>query len=88
MKNRSAEKLDEILSILKAEELQPLTIEQATRYLSVSRSFLYSLTSRGEIAHFKPGGKLVYFQKVDLDKWLFSHRIPSADELRRRVGVV
>jgi hypothetical protein len=37
--------------------------------------------SGGNIAYYKPNGKLILFRKADLDKWLEANRIPSNAEL-------
>lgn len=53
---------------------KPLSLNEATHYLDVSKATLYLLTSKREIPHLKRGQKL-YFLKADLDQWLLSHRI-------------
>lgn len=53
---------------------KPLSLNEATYYLDVSKATLYLLTSKREIPHLKRGQKL-YFLKADLDQWLLSHRI-------------
>lgn len=52
-----------------------LTLEEAARYLSVSKSNLYQLIHRRAIPHYKPNGKMVYFNRLELDKWLQRNRI-------------
>lgn len=53
---------------------KPLSLNEATHYLDISKATLYLLTSKREIPHLKRGQKL-YFLKTDLDQWLLSHRI-------------
>lgn len=52
-----------------------LTIEGTAQYLGISKSYLYKLTSRGAIPHYKPFGKMVYFNRKELVKWLQRKRI-------------
>ena len=52
-----------------------LTIEEPAQYLGISKSYLYKLTSRGAIPHYKPFGKMVYFNRKELVKWLQRKRI-------------
>lgn len=47
----------------------------AATYLSISKSHLYQLTSKGKIGHFKPAGKRIYFDKADLDEYLRRNRV-------------
>lgn len=73
------EELRQIREILDCRDRQPLTFEEATSYLRVSRSYLYKLTSAGSIPHYKPEGKIIYFEKSELDDWIFRNRIPSKE---------
>lgn len=56
-------------------------LEEAADYLHVSKSFLYKLTSQNKIAHYKPSGKLVYFEKNELDGWILQNRITPQSEI-------
>lgn len=62
----------------------PMNLSQAAQYLSISRSCLYKLTSRGIIAFHKPSGKRLYFKKEDLDRYAFSNRSISSDEISQQ----
>ena len=53
------------------------TFMEACAYLGVSESLLYKLTSTKEIPHYKPRGKLVYFDKAELDAWLKQNNVPT-----------
>lgn len=57
-----------------------LDVGKAAKYLGISRSFLYKLTSGRTIAFFKPNGKRIYFLKSDLDKYLLRIRIAPEEE--------
>ncbi len=46
------------------------TTEEACQFLDISPSQLYKLTSKQKIPHYKPRGKMVYFDKKELVKWL------------------
>ena len=45
-----------------------LNAKEVCLYLDISQSLLYKLTSSGEIPHFKPRGKMVFFEKKELEK--------------------
>jgi len=55
-----------------------LTFSEACIYLGLSKSCLYKLTSSNSIPYFKPHGKLVYFEKEELNNWLRSNPVMSA----------
>jgi excisionase family DNA binding protein len=59
---------------------KPLNLFEAAEYLNISRSYLYKLTGSKQITHFKPHGKKIYFQKSDLNKWLFRNKRGSEIE--------
>jgi excisionase family DNA binding protein len=75
------QRLDAIEALLKEDRTQPMNLETAAVYLSVSKSHLYKLTSTGQIAHFKPQGKLIYFLKSELDTWVMRNRVKPNTEV-------
>ena len=44
-----------------------LSFEEASRFLNLSKSYLYKLTSGNLIPHYKPQGKMLYFEKAELE---------------------
>ena len=52
-----------------------LTSDEVVRYLGISKSYLYKLTMDCEIPHYKPMGKLCYFNRAELDAWITQKRI-------------
>jgi excisionase family DNA binding protein len=47
-----------------------LSFDEASKFLNLSKSYLYKLTSSGQIPHYKPQGKMLYFEKSELENWL------------------
>ena len=58
-----------------------LTTTEAAHYLGVKPSYLYKMMMRRAIPYYKPGGKLCFFLREDLDAWLTSIRIKSRSEI-------
>ena len=58
-----------------------LTTTEAAHYLGVKPSYLYKMMMRRAIPYYKPGGKLCFFSREDLDAWLTSIRIKSQSEI-------
>jgi len=75
------EQLDRIEKMVSANK-KVLSFDEACQYTGISRSYMYKLTARGEIPFSKPRGKLIYFDKEKLDKWLLSHQSKSRDEIK------
>jgi excisionase family DNA binding protein len=68
---------------MKAALLQTKTVfapKEAAKYMGISLSTLYKLTSAGILPFSKPNGKLIYFCRQSLDNWLLSNTSTSAEE--------
>lgn len=62
-----------------------LTSLEASRLLGLSLSRLYKLTSLRQIPHYKsPSGKLIYFNRAELEAWAQSNRIATMEELNSK----
>ena len=58
-----------------------MTTAEAARYLGLKPSYLYKMMMRRAIPYYKPGGKLCFFAKADLDAWLTRVRVKSQSEI-------
>ena len=58
-----------------------LTSDEAAKYMGVSKSYLYKLTMRQQIPHYKPMGKMCYFNRLELEQWLQSNRVATTTEI-------
>lgn len=63
-----------------------LTSDEAARYLDISKSYLYKLTMRRQIPHYKPLGKMCYFNRLELEEWLQTNRVATMDEIRQKAN--
>lgn len=73
-------KLEELekLTLLSAKEM--FTIDEASKYLGMSKDYLYIMTCKKQIPYYKPNGKRLYFKKAELNEWLQRNRVNSVDE--------
>ncbi|MBW7841185.1 MAG: helix-turn-helix domain-containing protein [Ignavibacteriales bacterium] len=69
-----AKQLEEIKVLLKKKDDKPLSFKEACAYLGFAPSYLYKLTYRKVIPHYKPTGKMLFFSKCELDEWIFEKR--------------
>lgn len=76
------ERLDRIERLIISEK-KVLTFNETCDYTGISRSYLYKLTSSGVIPHSKPNGKVIFFDKEKLNKWLLKNERKSADEIEK-----
>lgn len=57
-----------------------LTTAEASAYLGLSESYIYKLTSLKQIPHYKPNGKLVYFNRKELCEWAMRNQVQTVGE--------
>ena len=86
MQNTILEKLTTIENLLKSKTEKPLTFDEAARYLDVSKSHLYKLTSANKIPHYKPQGKRIYFAKCELDTWLLRNPVKPTGQIEQEAN--
>lgn len=52
-----------------------LTFSEAARYTGFSRSYLYKLTHLQKIPCSKPAGKMLFFDRAELENWLLTNQV-------------
>lgn len=80
------ERLNQILEEQNLQKKEILTLEEASRYLGLSKSNLYKKTSLNTIPFYKPNGKIIYFNRSDLDLYMLSNRQATVDEIRENAS--
>jgi excisionase family DNA binding protein len=76
--------LKEIKELLKKQTIQQkelLTIDEAAYFLGLSASRLYKMTSNKEIPHYKPGGKIIYLRRQELEEWILEGKVTSINDI-------
>lgn len=61
-----------------------LTFDEAATYMGISKSHLYKMTMQGSISFYKPRGKMIYFDRGELEKYLLQNRVTPADEIEAK----
>lgn len=83
-----AEELKQVADLITANTIfctkEVLTSDEAARYMGVSKSYLYKLTMNQQIPHYKPMGKMCYFNRLELEQWLQNNRVATAMEIEQR----
>jgi len=80
------EKLNKLENLLKKKDDRPLSFKEACAYLGFAPSYLYKLTYRKVIPHYKPTGKMLFFAKCELDEWVFSKSKVASRKLQVASG--
>lgn len=71
-------------SIEEQNQKNVLTFTETANYLGVSKSWLYKLTSQRKIPHYKPSGKMCYFNRDEVELWAFSNKVATNEELSQK----
>lgn len=80
-------RIDRMLQLLDKFESQNymlkdfFTIEEAARYLNLSKSTVYKMTSRGELGCYKPNSKTAFIARKDVNNWIQGNKQLSESEL-------
>lgn len=62
-----------------------LTTQEAAAYLGWSMSYIYKQTALKNVPHYCPMGKMLYFDREELEAWLKRNRVASNDEVLSKV---
>lgn len=57
-----------------------LNIDDVCTLTGFSKPYVYTLTSRREIPYYKPNGRLIYFDREEIEAWMKRGRVNANDE--------
>tara|TARA_B100000287_G_scaffold272408_1_gene256541 strand:- start:898 stop:1113 length:216 start_codon:yes stop_codon:yes gene_type:complete len=66
-------------------EKEILNTDEVVELTGLAKSYLYKLTSSRQIPHYKPNGKLLFYNKSDVLNYLTRNRVKSNEELSDEV---
>ena len=85
--------MDEILEYLKKVETNSLlaakkvlNIDDVAALTGVSKSRLDKMTCRKEIPYYKRNGRLVYFDRAEVEAWMKQNRVNTAQEASQQAA--
>ena len=67
-----------LFSLLAAKNV--LDIDDVVSLTGLAKSYVYKLTCREEIPYYKPNGKLIYFDRQEVENWMKQNRVNSIAE--------
>lgn len=75
---------DKISATLSINTKPILSIDEAASFLQMAKSTLYKKTMSRQIPFYRPCGKLIYFDRAELEAWVLENRIATHGELQSR----
>jgi excisionase family DNA binding protein len=82
MESNILKELHEIKQLTLLSSKTVLTMDDLSILTGLSKSHIYKLVSWKKIPHYKSnGGKLTFFEKSEVEKWLLQNRVRTSDEI-------
>ena len=82
-------RLQQQIDDLKEQIMKPknlLTLKEAADFLGFSQSYTYKMVHDGMLPCFKPFGKVIYFERAELEAVLRTNRMATVDEITSRAN--
>lgn len=73
--------VNELKKTLVLTQKEVLTLDEVAIYMGAAKSHIYKLTMKGEIPHYKPTGKVCYFNRKEIESWLQRNRVKTDAEI-------
>ena len=67
-------KVDEILELVSLSSKTMLSVKEVSLFTGLGTWHIYRLTSQHKIPFYKPHGKLMYFDKREIEEWMRGHK--------------
>jgi excisionase family DNA binding protein len=83
--NLIEKRLEQIENLLIGQK-DVFTFDECCRYTGISKTYMYKLTCTNRVPHFKPHGKIIYFSKDEIDKWLMKNPIKTAEQVEQEAA--
>ena len=86
MENEILEQLAEIRNFSLLATKNVLDMDDVVLLTGLSKGYIYKLTCKKEIPHYKPNGKLIYFDRKEVEEWMKQNRANSVVEDRQQTS--
>jgi len=60
-----------------------LTFEDVKVLTGLSGSYLYKLTASNSIPFYRPNGKMLYFERKEIENWCLRNRVKTSAEIEQ-----
>lgn len=63
-----------------------LDIDDVVLLTGLSKGYIYKMTCKKEIPYYKPNGKLIYFDRQEVEGWMKQNRVNSVVEAEQQAS--
>ena len=78
---RKLESIEQMIADQGILQKEMLTIEEASTFLDLTKSYVYKLAHLKVVPTYCPNGKRIYFRRAELEQWLQKNRKASRKEM-------
>ena len=78
--------LEELKSLITVSKAEFIDIDEAAEYLRLKKSYIYNLVHRKQIPFYKPNGKKIYFNKLELSSWITTSKVKTVQEIEQELS--
>ena len=73
-------------SLLAAKKM--LCLDDVAILTGLSKSTLYKLTCTHQIPHYKPSGKQIYFDRIEIEEWMKQNRVTTKSDINQSRSLI
>lgn len=63
-----------------------LSMDDVVLLTGLSKGYVYKLTCKKEIPYYKPNGKMIYFDRQEVEEWMKQNRVNSVVEAEQQAS--
>ncbi|WP_158211157.1 helix-turn-helix transcriptional regulator [Myroides phaeus] len=76
--------LKEAISLNIAQQKEMLNVQELSDYIGMSTSSIYKLVYNNVIPFYKPNGKILYFDREEINAWLRQNKSQSISQIEQQ----
>ncbi|MGG5507159.1 MULTISPECIES: helix-turn-helix transcriptional regulator [unclassified Myroides] len=76
--------LKEAIGLNMIQQKEMLNVQELSDYIGMSTSSIYKLVYNNKIPNYKPNGKILYFDREEINTWLRQNKSQSISQIQQQ----
>ncbi|MDM1413262.1 helix-turn-helix transcriptional regulator [Myroides odoratimimus] len=76
--------LKEAIGLNMIQQKEMLNVQELSEYIGMSTSSIYKLVYNNKIPNYKPNGKILYFDREEINTWLRQNKSQSITQIQQQ----
>ncbi|MBB1149692.1 MULTISPECIES: helix-turn-helix transcriptional regulator [Myroides] len=76
--------LKEAIGLNMIQQKEMLNVQELSEYIGMSTSSIYKLVYNNKIPNYKPNGKILYFDREEINTWLRQNKSQSISQIQQQ----